>query len=186
MSADDFHGICSLIGRAYQKTLSQRSFSDLFRIYSLLFNALQLAFLRLNFTITNYFFFKRWQACKSPGLTLCLVKENALQIFSLSFPSLIDGEVGFTSTDSRRWYWALVTAFLSDWTILSISNLLQFFVIATSDERISNLRIDSMKKSSNRFDKWESFDVMSSILISSSMSSSLERFSIDFLFEPCY
>ena len=169
--------------KSLPKNFSQRSFSDLFRIYSLLFNALQLTFLRLNFTITNYFFFKRWQACKSPGLTLCLVKESALQIFSLSFSSLIDGEVGFTSTDSRR---ALVTAFLSDWTTLSISNLLEFFVIATSDERISNLRINSMKKSSNQFDKWKTFDVMSSILISSSISSSLQRFSIDFLFEPYY
>ena len=102
-------------------------------------------------TITDSFFFKRWWACKSFGLTSCPVKEIAFQMFSSSSSLLIDGGTGFTSTDSRRWYWALVTAFLSSWTTLSVSNLLQFLVMAKSDETTSNL----LRKSLNRFrDFW--------------------------------
>ena len=56
--------------------------------------------------------------------------------------------------------------------------MLQFLVIAKSDETTSNL----LKKSMNRFDKAESFDDMTSVsssisLISSSISSSFEGFS---------
>ena len=78
-----------------------------------------------------------------------------------------------TSMDSCRWYWTSVTAFLSNWTTLLVSNLLQFLVMAKSDETTSNL----LKKSSNRFVKSEIFDVMSSTVMSSSISSSFERFS---------
>ena len=122
-------------------------------------------------TITDSFFFKRWWACKSFGLTSCPVKEIAFQMFSSSSSLLIDGGTGFTSTDSRRWYWALVTAFLSSWTTLSVSNLLQFLVMAKSDETTSNL----LKKSSNQFVKSEIFDVMSSTVMSYLISSSFER-----------
>ena len=34
-----------------------------------------LSFLHLNFTITDSISFRRWQACKSSGLTLCSVHE---------------------------------------------------------------------------------------------------------------
>ena len=38
---------------------------DLFQRFFLLTSTLRLSFLHLNFTITDSFFFKRWQACKS-------------------------------------------------------------------------------------------------------------------------
>ena len=137
--------------------------SDLFKRIFRLISTFCLSFLHLNFTITDSFFFKRWRACKLFGLTSCPVKESDLQMFSSSSSSLIDEGIGFTSTDSRRWYWALVTAFLSNWTTFSVSNLLQFLVIAKSDETTSNL----LKKSSNRFVKSKIFDVMSSTVMSS-------------------
>ena len=96
--------------------------SDLFWRSFLLTSTLRLSFLHFNFTITDSFFFKRWQACNLSSLTSCLVKENALQMFTSSSSSLIDEVTGFTSTDSRQWYWAFVTAFLSNWT-----TFLQFY-----------------------------------------------------------
>ena len=121
MPADCFHGTCCPIQRAYQKTLAVVNLQIYFRDFSSLTSTLCLSFLHLNFTITNYFFFKRWQACKSSGLTSCLVKENALQMFSSSSSLLIDEGTGFTSTDFCWWYWALVTAFFSNWITLSES-----------------------------------------------------------------
>ena len=95
-------------------------------------------------------------------------------MFTSSSLSLIDAGTGFTSTDSGRWYWVFVTALLSYWTSLSVNNLLQFLAIAvTTDVTNSNL----LKKPSNRFDKSESFDDISSAVMSSSISSSFERFS---------
>ena len=147
--------------------------SDLFRRFFRLTSTFCLSFLHLNFTITDSFFFKRWLTLKTFGLTSCVVKESDLQMFSSSSSSLIDGGTGFTSTYHRRWYWTLVTAFLFKWTIFSVSNLLQFLVMANSDETTSNL----LKKSSDRFLKSEIFDVMSMTVMSSSISSSFERFS---------
>ena len=109
-------------------------FSDLFQGFFLSTSTPCLSFLHSNFTITNCFFFKQCQPCKSSGLTSCLVKESALQMFSLSSSSLIDGETQFTFTDSYWWYWALVNAFLSNWTTVSVNNLLHFLVMANSDE----------------------------------------------------
>ena len=171
MPADGFHGTCCPIWRAYQKSLAcvdlQIYFGNFFRWTS----TFCLSFLHLNFTITDSFFFKQRQACKLFALTSCLVKESDLQMFSSSPSSLIDGGTGFTSIDSHRWYWTLVTAFLSNWTTLLVSNLLQFLVMAKSDETTSNL----LKKSSNWFIKSEIFDAMSSTVMSSSISSSFER-----------
>ena len=89
--------------------------SDLFQRFFLLTRTLCLSLLHLNFTIIDSFFLRRWQGCKSSDLTSCLVRESALQMFSLSSSSLIDGGTGFTSTNSCWWYWVLVTAFLSNW-----------------------------------------------------------------------
>ena len=155
------------------ENVSWRRSLDLFRRFFVLTSTRRLSFLHLNFTVTDSFFFKRWQACKSFGLTSCSVKENALQMLTSSSSSLIDGGTGFTSTDSRRWYWAFVTAFLSDWTTLSVNNLLQFLAIAKSDETTSNL----LRKSTNWFDKLESFYDISPTVMSSSISSSFEGFS---------
>ena len=164
--------------KSLPENFSRHRSSDLFQRFFRLTSTFCLSFIHLHFTITDSFFFKWWQTCKSFGLTSCPVKESASQMFSSSSSSLIDGGIGFTSTDSHRWYWALVTAFLSSWITLSVSNLLQFFVMAKSDETTSNL----LKKSSNRFVKSEIFDVMSSTVMSSSISSSFERFSNWLLF----
>ena len=137
---------------------SWRRSSDLFRRFFQLTRILRLSSLHLNFTIPDSFFLRQWQACKLSGLTSSPVRESALQIFSSSSSSLIDWGTVFTSTDPRRWYRALVTAFLSNWTTFSVSNLLQFLVMARSEQTTSNL----LKRSSNQFDKSESFDVISS------------------------
>ena len=71
---------------------SWRRFSDLSLRFVLLPSPLHLSFLHLNFTITDSFFFKRWQACMSSGLTSCPVKESALQMFTLSSSALIEGQ----------------------------------------------------------------------------------------------
>ena len=157
--------------KSLPENFSWRRSSDLFRRFFRLTSTFCLSFLHLNFTITDSFFFKQRQACKLFALTSCLVKESDLQMFSSSPSSLIDGGTGFTSTDSHRWYLALVNAFLSNWRILSVSNLLQFLVMAKSDETTSNL----LKKSSNQFVKSEIFDVMSSTVMSYLISSSFER-----------
>ena len=144
MSADGFHGTCCPIWRAYQKTLAGVDPQIYFGGFFQLTSTFCLSFVHLNFTITDSFF-KRWQAWG----------------------------IGFTSTDSHRWYRALVTGFLSSWTTLLVSNLLQFLVMAKSDETTSNL----LKKSSNWFVKSEIFDIVSLMMTSSSITSSFERFS---------
>ena len=104
--------------KSLPENLSWHRSSDLFRRFFLLTSTLSLSFLHFNFTIDDSFFFKRWQAGKLSGLTSCSIKESALEMFTSSSSSLIDGGTGFTSTDSRWWYWAFVTAFLSNWTTL--------------------------------------------------------------------
>ena len=126
--------------KSLPENFSWRRSLDLFQRFFRLASTFCLSFLlHLNFKITDSFFFKRWQACKSFGLPSCWVKKSASQMFSSSSSSLIDGGIGFTSTDSRRWYWALVTAFLSSWITLSVGNLMQFLVMSKSDETTSNL-----------------------------------------------
>ena len=161
--------------KSLPENLSWRRSSDLFRRFFLLTITLRLSFLHLNFTITNSFFFKRWQACKSSGLTSCPVKESALQMFISSSSALIDGWTGFTSTDSRRWYWAFVTAFHSNRATLSVNNLLQFLAIAKSDET-KNHRIDLISQKVLMIYRWQWW-VLQLVL-------TLKSFLIDFLFEP--
>lgn len=96
-------------------------------------------FSAFKFRDNSLFFFKRWQTCESSCLTSCPVEESVLQMLSSSSSSLIDAGTRFTSTNSSRWYRVLVTVFLSNWITLSTSNLLQFFVIAKSQKRNSNL-----------------------------------------------
>ena len=64
---------------------------------------------------------------------------RVLYIYWLQCPLLIDVGTGFNNSDSWRWYWALLTAFLSNWTIFSVNRQLQFLVTTSSEERISNL-----------------------------------------------
>ena len=79
---------------------------------------------------------------------------------------------GFISSASRRWYWALLTAFLSNWRIFSLNKPLQFLVIDSSEERISY----RLKKSSKQLAGPDSLEQISSTLISSSIKSCFERF----------
>ena len=155
--------------------LSWRRSSDLFRGFFLLTSTLRLSFLHLHFIVTDSFFFKRWQACKSSGLTLYPVKQSALQMFTSSSSSLIDGGTGFTSTDSRRWYWAFVTAFHSNRATLSVNNLLQFLAIAKSDET-KNHRIDLISQKVLMIYRWQ-WRVLQLVV-------PLKGVLIDFLLEP--
>ena len=111
--------------------------SDLLRKFFLLIRMLRFCFLHLNLTITVSFFFKRWHGWRSSGFTSWPVRDNALQTLFSRTSSLIDAGTGFISSDSRRWYWALLTAFLSNWTILSVSKRLQFLLTVSSELRIS-------------------------------------------------
>ena len=116
-------------------------FSDLLRRFFLSIRMFRFCFLDLNFTITISFFFRRWQAWRSSGITSWPVRERALQTLSSSSSLLIDAGTGFISIDSRWWYWALLIAFLSSWMIRSLASWLQFFETASSENRISNLLV---------------------------------------------
>ena len=66
----------------------------------------------LNFKSPLYSFFSRWHGCKSSGITSCPVREMALRTFSSRTLSPMSWDTGFTSRDSLRWYWALLTNFV--------------------------------------------------------------------------
>ena len=70
--------------KSLPENFSWRRSSNLFRRFFLSTSIQLLYILHLNFTVTVSFFFKRWQAYKSPGLTSCLIQESALQMFSSS------------------------------------------------------------------------------------------------------
>ena len=132
-----------------------------------------LHFCFLHLTITVSFFFKGWHAWRSSGFTSWLVRDNALQMLFSRTSSPTDAGTGFISSDSRQWYWALLTAFLSNWTILSVSKRLQFLLTVSSELRISY----RLRKSSKRLVRSDSLEDMSSTLISSSINYFFERFS---------
>ena len=111
--------------------------SDLLRRFFLLIRMLRLCFLHLNLIMTVSFFFKRWHAWRSSGFTSWPVIDNALQTLLSRTSSPIVARPGLISCDSRRWYWTLLTVLLSKWTILSLSNRLQFLLTVSSQERIS-------------------------------------------------
>ena len=92
-------------------------FSDLFQRFFLSIRIFRFYFLDLNFTIS--FFFRRCHAWRSSGINLWPFRERALQTLSSSSSLLIDARTGFISIDSHRWYWGLLTAFLSSWMIRS-------------------------------------------------------------------
>ena len=137
-------------------------------------------FLHLNLTITASFFFKQWHAWRSSGFISWPVRDNGLQTLFSRTSSPIDTGTGFIFSDSRRWYWVLLTPFLSNWTILSDSKRLQFLLAVGSELRISY----RLRKSSKRLVRSDSLEDMSSTLISSSINSSVERFLVVFLFQP--
>ena len=125
--------------------------SDLLLRLFLLIRMLRSCFLHLNLTI----------------------RDNALQMLFSRKPSPIDAGKGFISSDSQRCYWALLTAFLSNWTILSVSKRFQFLLTVSSELRISY----RLKKLSKRLVRSDSLEDMSSTRTSLSINSSFERFS---------
>ena len=146
---------------------------DLLRRSFLLIRMLHSYFLHLNLTITVSFLFKRWHTWISSGFTSWPVKDSALQTLLLRTSLPIDAGTGFTSIDSRRWHWALLTTFLSSWTILSFNKRLQVLVTNSSKERISY----HLKILSKRLLRSDSLEDMSATLISSSINSSFQRLS---------
>ena len=106
-----------------------------------------LRFCFVHLTTTVSFFFKGWHAWISSGFTSWLVRGNALQmLFSRTSSPTTDAGTGFISSDSQQWYWALLTAFLSKWTILSVSKQLQFLLTVSSELRISYRLRKSLKR----------------------------------------
>ena len=77
-----WHMLCDM--KSLPENFGWHRSSYLFRRFFLLTRTLHLSFLHSNFTITNSFFFRWWQACKLSGLTSCSVWESALQMFSSS------------------------------------------------------------------------------------------------------
>ena len=61
------------------------------------------------------------------------VRNNAMQTLFSRTSSPIDAGTGFISSDSRRWYWALLTPFLPNLTILSVSKRLQLLLTVSSE-----------------------------------------------------
>ena len=131
----------------------------------------------------NYYsvlFFKQWHAWRSSGFNSWPVRDNALQTLLSRTSSPIDARTEFISSDSRQWYWALLTAFLSNWTILSNSKWLQFLLTVSSELRISY----RLRKSLKWLVRSDSLEDMCSTLISSLQLILLLRdFPVGFLFK---
>ena len=156
--------------KSLPKKLSWVRTSDLLQRLFLLIRIVRFCFLHLSLTITVSFISKRWHAWRSSGFTSRTVRYNALQtLFSIT-SSPIDAETGFTSSDSRQWYWALLTAFFSNWTILSVSKRLQFRLTVSSELRISYC----LRKSLKRLVRSGSLEDMPSTLTSLLINSSFE------------
>ena len=89
---------------------------------------------KFKFNCHSVIFFKWWHAWRSSGFSSWPIRDNALQTLLSITSSPIDAGTVFIS---RLWYWALVTAFLSNWTILSLNKHLQFLLTVSSEEIIS-------------------------------------------------
>ena len=141
--------------------------SDLSDVLSLIIEV------RRFFLVLPVVFFKLWHAWRSSGFTWWLVRDNALQTLFSRTLSPIDTGTGFISSGSWWWYWALLTAFLSHWTIYSVSKQLRFLLTVSSELRISYC----LRKWSKRLVRSDNLEDMSPTLINSSINSSFERFS---------
>ena len=82
--------------------------------------------------------------------------------------------------DSWQGYWALLTAFLFNWTILSFSRRLQFLLTVRSESRISY----RPRKPSKRLVRLDSLEDLSSTLTSSPINSFFNPFQ-DGYFRDC-
>ena len=102
--------------------------SDLLRRFSLLMRRLRFCSLHLNLTVAASFFFKRWHAWRLSDFTSWSVRGHHHQLRQ---------EQGLCPV-ILRWYWALLTAFLSNWAILSVNNWLLFLITDSSEKRISS------------------------------------------------
>ena len=89
---------------------------------------------KFKFNCHSVIFFKWWHAWRSSGFSSWPIRDNALQTLLSITSSPIDAGTVFIS---RLWYWAQVTTFLSNWTILSLNKHLQFLLTVSSEEIIS-------------------------------------------------
>ena len=117
--------------RSLRKKLSWLTISNLLQRFFLLIKMLCFCFLYLNLTIIVSFFFKWWHVWKS------LVSLNTLEMLFSRTSSPVDVGMGFISSNSWGWNCAVLTRFLSNWTIFSLSRQLQFLLTDSSEERIS-------------------------------------------------
>ena len=101
-----------------------------------------------------------------------LIKKKKKKTLFWRSSSQIDGGTGFISSDSWGWYWGLLTAFLCNTTILSVSEQLQVLLTVSSELRISYRLWKSLK----RLVTSDRLEGMSSTLISLSINSSFEKF----------
>ena len=170
--------------KSLPETLSLVRISDLLQRFFLLIRMIHFCFLHLNWTITVSFFFQWWHAWRSSGFTSWLVRDNALQtLLTRTSSSPTDAGTGFISSDSRWWYWALLTVFLSNWTIISLSKRLQFLLTVSPEERITYC----LRKSWKRLVRSDSLEDISSTLRAHQLILPLKDFLVGFLLEPlCY
>ena len=97
---------------------------------------LRFCFQRLSLAITVPFFFKLWHAWRSSDFTSWPVRDNAWQTLVSRISSPIDTETGLIPSDSWWWYWALLVAFLSNKTILSLGKRSHsHFLLTVSSEK---------------------------------------------------
>ena len=144
----------------------------------------QFKFVHLNLTITRPFFLIRWQACSSSGSTNILVDDSVWHTDYSKTSSTISGGTGLISIVSLLLYGALFRLLRSNWVIHLTRSSLQRLEIDRLEFSISYLASKSLKRSISP----ENFELMSflksSRLKTSSMSSSSDKFPIDFLFLP--
>ena len=91
--------------------------------------------------------FKQWHVWRSLGLISWKLRDGDLQTLLARTSLSVDGGAGFISSGSRRYHWALLTAFISNWRILSLYKQLQFLLTFTPEERISHV-------SKNHWNDW--------------------------------
>ena len=128
--------------------------SDTLRRFFLFIIMLRFFFLHLNLAITVSFFFNLWHAWRSSDFTSWPVRDNAWQTLVSRISSPIDTETGFIPSDSWWWYWALLVAFLSNKTILSLGKRSHFLLTVSSERRI----LYRLRKSSKQLVRSDSLE----------------------------
>ena len=131
---------------------------DLFQRFFLLTSTLRLSFLHLNFTITDSFFFKQWQACKSSDSRKKKLWKIMLNITSENYQQLPCCK---STTKQNFLYWKIEPVNLSESTINLIGafKIILFWILS---QLASPYRSKSAKAVS------ESFKILTLITLRSS------------------